>query len=80
MQSTRVQFVRYPDHDVIAVFPDAPGRASDLDGTRLCYAHAGQHHAATLDYIRDARPATPSEYADLHRELTAIYGRLEVLS
>ena len=55
--------------DVTAVFPSlAEGR-----GLVACYAHIGQHSACCLDWYRGTRPATPTEYADLHRELIAIY-------
>lgn len=43
-------------------------------GNIVCYAHIGQHGEASLDYYRECtRPATPTEFAALHRELTAVY-------
>ena len=55
--------------DVTAVFPSlVEGR-----GLVACYAHIGQHSACCLEWYRGTRPAAPTEYADLHQELTDIY-------
>ena len=55
--------------EVTAVFP------SLVEGKDLvvCYAHIGQHSACCREWYGDTRPATPTEYADLHQELIAIY-------
>lgn len=47
---------------VTAVFP------ADMS----CYAHIGQHSECGDDWYRTTRPATPAEYASLHRELVQI--------
>lgn len=36
---------------------------------KTCYSHVGQHSGCHIDYIKESRPATPDEYADLKREL-----------
>ena len=63
---------RGKDGDVFALFPHLKG-GRDLS---TAYQHVGQHSAA--DYglcIQNSRPAKPSEYADLARELRGIgYG------
>lgn len=59
------------DHkgEVTAVFPTVDeGR-----GNVMCYAHIGQHGAASYDWYRTTRPATAEEYADLLAELRGIY-------
>lgn len=66
--------------EVTAVFPAEPGRFS-AGRFYTCYAHLGQHGSCSHDwYVTRTRPATPSEYADLKRELeSAPYGyRLQV--
>ncbi len=59
------------DADVFALFPVLP---ADNAGT-FCtsYQHVGQHAAADYQHcIRNSRPATPAEAADLLAELRAI--------
>lgn len=65
--------------EVIALFPCEPA-TSDLT---LCqsYMHVGQHGAACpAGVVRDTKPATPDEYRELEKELTAIGYDLEPLS
>ena len=51
---TKVVFRRYPDGQVIALFPDIPwsGRRGEITS----YMHVGQHGAADLHIMRRARP------------------------
>jgi hypothetical protein len=56
--------------EVTAVFPTLPGDMSEY--TMTCYAHVGQHGIAHEQWVRSAKPAKPSEYADLLRELRGI--------
>ena len=63
---TPVVFRRYPDGDIIALFPTLK------EQNFLCqsYLHVGQHGAA--DYgivISQTKPATKKEYAELKKEL-----------
>ena len=67
-------------YGVTAVFPTV----AEGGGTVSCYAHVGQHSAASPAWAKDRklRPATPEEYAPLKREPEAQpYGyRLKVVS
>jgi len=68
--TTRVVLRRYPDGQVIALFPDIPwsGRRSEVTS----YMRLGQHGAA--DYagvIAATRQAREDEYGDLLSELQA---------
>lgn len=56
--------------DVFAAFPTLPGDMSPA--TMTCYAHIGQHSAAHMRYVSNAKPAKPAEYAELLRELVEI--------
>ncbi len=61
----------------IALFPEVE---ADNRGNSLLYEHMGQHGAA--DYksmIAHSRPAKPSEYRDLLREIKGIYGETDKL-
>lgn len=67
---------KVPDN-ALAVFPEI---ITDRKGNLLCYAHLGQHSAAAPDYVKELRPATPAEYADLKSELESIGYNLEVMN
>ena len=55
-----------------SVFAAFPGLAADNDpGNMTCFAHVGQHGAASMRYVAAASPATAEQYADLKRELVA---------
>lgn len=56
--------------NVIAIFPTLPASTSNPYLVES-YAHVGQHGPADLGIIHDTRPATPTEYAPLKRELEA---------
>lgn len=53
--------------EVTAVFPEMPG--TNDPGTMSCYAHVGQHSSCSKEWLQTTRPATPTEYACLKREL-----------
>ena len=59
------------DGDVFAFFPEEDKGMAP--GLFTVYAHVGQHGGADGGYLRDAEPADPVDYADLHAELTKIY-------
>lgn len=65
------------DGHILALFPELP---SDRYGHNcLSYQHVGQHSGAWYQgCIQNSRPATPEEYAPLHRELTRRGYRLVV--
>lgn len=67
---TPVVFRKFPDGQIIALFPGEPGADRDPRYSCSSYMHIGQHGAA--DYqavIRSTRPATADEYGPLRREL-----------
>ncbi len=62
--------------DVLALFPAEPWSGN---GDCSSYQHIGQHGAADYGHcISITRPATPSQYAPLKRELEQIGYNLEV--
>jgi hypothetical protein len=76
-ESTIVIFRKYPDDEVIALFPEIPADNQGL--LCLSYMHVGQHgHADCSIVSRETRPASPSEYAPLKKELESIGYVLEV--
>ncbi|MCK5236221.1 MAG: hypothetical protein KAR06_04470 [Deltaproteobacteria bacterium] len=73
---TKVIFRKYPEGDVIALFPDNSYRRNYMTE---CYQHIGQHGEG--DYrgvVASTKPATPEEYADLKAELESIGYDLDV--
>ena len=64
----RIIFRKFPEGDVIALFPDQPEGRGRINS----YQHVGQHGAADYQLIRELRPAKPAEYHDLLRELKNI--------
>ncbi|MET7241969.1 hypothetical protein ABZT49_01240 [Methylobacterium sp. EM32] len=62
---TRVAFRVFPEGDVIALFPDIV----EGTGTISSFQHVGQHGAASRGLVKELRPATAEESADLRREL-----------
>lgn len=68
---TRVVFRRYPDGQLIALFPDIPWSGQRSETTS--YMHIGQHGAADYSHVvATTKPATEGEYGDLLAELKAI--------
>lgn len=77
-EPVRVMYRRFPEGDVIALFPD-----TDADGNLMhcmSYQHIGQHGAAHKDLIKQLPPATLAEedVTALHAELLARGYFLEV--
>src|SRR5262245_40222871 len=64
---TPVIFRKFPEGDIIALFPAEPGDMSPY--TCASFQHVGQHGAASVELVRDTKAAKPAEYADLKREL-----------
>ena len=72
METLRVIFRREKNGDILAVFPDEPGRYDPA--TCMCYAHIGQHGCVHMDYVlRNTKPALAGSYDTLLRELQGIY-------
>ena len=66
--TTKVVFRKFPNGDILALFPEVP----ETGYTCSCYMHIGQHGGADYTHcIRLTKPASPEEYADLKRELEA---------
>ncbi len=79
--STLVTFRKFPEGDVIALFPKLlEGQDIHSNQFILSYMHIGQHGSAIDDLIDDLSPATSDEYSDLKAELTSIGYELEVQS
>ena len=78
--SDLVTFRKFPDGDVIALFPKM-SEGQDFYGRQLIasYMHIGHHSGASNDLISDLSPATVDEYSNLKVELTSIGYDLEVL-
>ncbi len=79
--STLVTFRKFPEGDVIALFPKLlEGQDIHSNQFILSYMHIGQHGSAIDDLIDDLSPATADEYSDLKAELSSIGYELEVQS
>lgn len=74
---TKVIFRKFPDGELIALFPELP--ATPDSSFCLCYVHIGQHSAATPDLVRTTKRATESEAAPLKAELERVGYTLRVL-
>jgi hypothetical protein len=77
----RVHNVKGDEPEVVAFLPELAGTTA-REQDCACYAHVGQHSAASFNYYWEStRPATPDEYADLLNELQGIYeGQLKPAS
>lgn len=62
--------------EVTAVFPTLPGTNDPSSFT--IYARVGQHGSGFPRWLQTTRPAKPSEYRDLARELRRIGYRLRI--
>jgi len=64
---TKVIFKKFPEGDVIALFPELAGDNNPYK-TCLSYCHLGQHGAASVE-LSSLKAATPYQYASLKVEL-----------
>lgn len=69
-ETTDVIFRKFPDGEVIALFPALP--ADCHLGHCLSYQSTGQHGAASVDLSRWTAPATETEFTPLKNELERI--------
>ena len=70
MSETPVVYRRFPNGEVVALFPSLPGGRF---GECLSYLHIGQHGAADYGHaIRTTEPAAAAECAELQAELVQI--------
>ncbi len=75
---TIVQFRKFKDGQVIAIFPELEG--SSIDYSCLSYMHVGQHDSCDPIGLKDTtKPASEAEYANLKRELEDNGYRLRVV-
>jgi hypothetical protein len=65
--ATLTIFRKFHDGEVVALFPYLPHDANGI--YCVSYQHTGQHGAADTSSSRTTKPASPSEYAPLAREL-----------
>jgi len=76
--ATKVMFRKFRGK-IIAIFPELAGNM--YAWTALAYAHEGQHFTTDIsEMIRSSKPAKPSEYASLMKELKVIgYKNLKIV-
>jgi hypothetical protein len=77
MDTDIVIFRRFPDGDVIALFPYLPAEGLNAWPCQS-YMQVGQHGAADPRIVYDTRPARPHEYACLKAVLEQLGYRLAV--
>lgn len=75
--NTRLAFRKFPEGDIIAIFPyDNYGKAGLVNS----YQHVGQHGAASLSLLDELEQCSPDEYKSLYDELESIgYHDLRIL-
>ena len=71
MHADIVVFRRFPDGDIIALFPFLPAECLNAWPCQS-YMRVGQHGPADPRIVYDTRPARPHEYAALKAELERI--------
>ena len=72
---TEVQFRKFKDGDVIAVFPYQISSQNFVGS----YMHVGQHSDCAWDINYNTTAAKPSEYKDLLKELKSIGYNIKVI-
>lgn len=69
--TTKVVFRRFPDGEIIALFPEFTNK---FNRTVTDYMHIGQHGESDYNFVIGAtKPAKESEYTELLEELRGIY-------
>jgi hypothetical protein len=77
---TKVIFRKYPDGDIIALFPELPG---DMDWASTClsYMAVGQHGAANYaGVMNDTTPCSAKEAIALRKELEGVGYNLRTMT
>lgn len=72
---TSVTFRKFPDGEVIAIFP----YIEETDTCVLSYMHEGQHSQCFIGLLDKLQIAKPSEYYDLFEELEQIGYDLQII-
>jgi hypothetical protein len=76
MKLTKVVFRKFPDNEVIALFPQLAGTKDPHSCQSYC--HIGQHSPASAHLARATKLATPKEYKTLARELRGLGYKLRI--
>lgn len=77
MEKTKVVFRRYPDGQIIALFPEEPGDQAPY--TCSSYMHVGQHSSADPQgVVSQTTLAEPRQYGRLKAELEGLGYDLDV--
>lgn len=77
MSKTAVVFMKHPNGDEYALFPDT---LFDDKGNKMSYSLVGQHSACSDDYERESLQMSEPEYLPLQKELEAIGYDLEIIN
>jgi len=72
---TKVCFRKFPEGDVIALFPEVITNNIFIES----YQHVGQHGGADVNLITELETVSPREYYSLYNELLSIGYVLEVI-
>lgn len=76
-QKTEVIFRKFPEGDIIAIFPF---ETFDLEGNYSSYMHIGQHGACCHELAKELIKPTKEEYQELKTELESIGYNLDILN
>ena len=71
----KVVFKKWGNDTIMAVFPFEKWSYYELTS----YEHIGQHSGCHWQVPYTLKNATPTEYADLLKEIEGIYGKVQVL-
>jgi hypothetical protein len=74
-EKTKVIFRKFPDGEVIALFPEMP----EHDYLIGSYMHVGQHGTASKGIVQSTKLASPEEYNDLFNELSGMGYNLKIV-
>lgn len=69
MEHTKVLFIKERGGNTLAIFPEI---IENDRGDLACYAHIGQHSAASKDYIKGKKKASFNEWRPLYNELVTL--------
>jgi len=77
--ATLVGFYVHEKEDSKDIFAFFPKLVFDSNGNKTAYSHIGQHSGCCIDYVKESRKATESEYLPLLNELKSIgYNNLKI--
>lgn len=78
--ATLVKFLLNNESEAVYAFFPQLNYNKYLYGNKMkvSYEHYGQHGGAHLDYVKESKPATESEYMPLKQELESIGYNLKI--